>query len=858
MSVRPGKIFNCSCRCALAITVLWGLGWTIANGEDAPPGSALRSARVQYHLNIASQPLEGALQEFARQSSLQVVFLSELTDGLTAPALNGLYTLNSAMSMLFAGAHLEYRLINSKTVEIRSPSGAPASSDMVAGHESTPAEHPGESSDRKSNISRPRSAITDILDEVLVVSAAENLVATRTTTPLREIPQTISILSHEQLRQQHDTDLADALNHATGITLVRRDSLDQDFYSRGFPITSFHIDGGAALTHLLTSTVPYLGTPDLTEFDHIEVLRGADALFGGDGNPGATVSMVHKRPRDTYALTVDASLGSWNRKQLELDVTGPLALDGALRARFDTSYLDRNYFYDIADQERHTAFAAIEYDVTADTLLTVGSSYQESTATAVGSGLPIYADGRMPNLSRDTAFAFDAARHHLRQQNAYLQLRQQFGNGWILKLNTSAITGAVTYAVDRFDSPIDPLNNGLRNPVFLFASTHPNRFEQFAGDLTLTGTFSWFGRRAEIALGTDLSRVKMKSQWADFLLPPLQNIYAFDPANYVDPRANEAADLVQEGRSTWKRSGTFGSLRTYLNEHLSVIAGLRVSNDHYHSFDSVAGRTFSLSGTADFSNAHVLSPYAGATYDIDHSHSIYASYADIPLDVGLYQREDGSRVGQIHGVNIETGYKASWFDGSLNGSVAVYRIDQSDWPVFDTDASAHPELRACCYRAVSITSEGIDSEISGLLTQDWLFRAGYTFNVYHGGAIGVSTQHTPRHLFKLWTNVRLPGIMQRWTIGGGLHAQSSNSQQGMYCPQNLFGFCAQSALYTVKQNAYATVDLRTSFQIDREWDVALTVNNVLDHRYYEAIGTGGQNNWYGEPRAFIVSIEGRY
>ena len=198
------------------------------------------------------------------------------------------------------GPTLTFRILNQQTVEVRPRSQTPA------GGDTTP---------RKLRKARREQ----LLEEVVVVGMAEQLVATRVPTPLREIPQTVSIISPEQMRQQNDTDLADVLAHAPGITMVRTSSLDQDFYSRGYQIASFHVDGGAALNPRIDPELLFLSTPDLSEFDHIEVLRGADALFGGNGNPGGTVSLVRKRPRDAYNLDCNASGGSWDNYRVEAE-----------------------------------------------------------------------------------------------------------------------------------------------------------------------------------------------------------------------------------------------------------------------------------------------------------------------------------------------------------------------------------------------------------------------------------------------------------------------------------------------------------------------------------------------------------
>jgi len=82
------------------------------------PG-AMRGAEPTYTLHIASQPLDSALQEFARQTGIQIIFFSYLTDGQRAPALDGTCTVDVAMNSLLADSMLTFRWVNAKTIEIR-------------------------------------------------------------------------------------------------------------------------------------------------------------------------------------------------------------------------------------------------------------------------------------------------------------------------------------------------------------------------------------------------------------------------------------------------------------------------------------------------------------------------------------------------------------------------------------------------------------------------------------------------------------------------------------------------------------------------------------------------------------------
>jgi len=84
------------------------------------PGATPRGEEpAAYTLHIASQPLGSALQEFARQTGVQIIFFSDLTDGQRAPPLEGRYTVEGALNALLADSMLAFRWVNAKTIEIR-------------------------------------------------------------------------------------------------------------------------------------------------------------------------------------------------------------------------------------------------------------------------------------------------------------------------------------------------------------------------------------------------------------------------------------------------------------------------------------------------------------------------------------------------------------------------------------------------------------------------------------------------------------------------------------------------------------------------------------------------------------------
>jgi outer membrane receptor for ferric coprogen and ferric-rhodotorulic acid len=824
-------------------------------------GAAPSSEPVKYSFKIESQPLGEALQEFAKQCGVQIIFFSQVTEGLQAPALNAQYTIAAGLQILLSGSKLTFRVINPKTIEIH-PLTAADPLDRAVGRSAKGARPVREDGPNDQDLKKTLLNFAS-MDEIVVDGRAEGLVATRTETPLREIPQTISIISKEQMRQENDTDLGEALAHAIGITAQRYNSLSPDLLARGFPIATFHLDGGAALNSFDSSTSAFLGAPDLNEFDRIEVLRGADGLFGGDGDPGATINLIRKRALYTPQLTLSLSGGSWNNYRVEADVTGPLGFDGALRGRLDVAFVDRKYFYDTASLDRTKIFGVIEYDLSPHTLVTVGGSMQWDNALPFVGGMPRASNGEDPHLPRNSGFTFNWASSNTRTREIYVQLTQQFDPRWKIKINATSWNQSAEYDLGAFTPDFGPVSSELLLfPSFLFTA-RPNTLDQLAFDATLTGSFDAFGRRVDLAVGADWLRFR-GSRATEFPYggadPPGINAYAYNPSSYPDPRlSNQPVEEVDSHPDSDQRA-VFGSIKLYLNSALAIIGGARVSRDTVSTVNAARLGEFNASASHRFKTPTKTTPYAGVVYNLGQHYSLYASYADIYQSNGFARTLGGSFLPPIDGINIELGLKGAWHDGTLNATLALYGIEQRGLPLTDveTDDPAFG-LYGCCYVARGILrSKGADLELNGQLAPGWLLGAGYTYNTNYGYRDAALPGATPRHLFKLWTSKQLPAGLQRWTIDGHVQAQSSSSNSYEACIFDAQADCVDYATFKAVQSSYAIVSLRASYAIDSHWRVALDVNNVFDHTYYESLGSTSGDNWYGEPRNFMVRIDGKY
>jgi TonB-dependent siderophore receptor len=803
---------------------------------------AAPDASPRYGLSIpAGLALDEALQELARQTGVQLIFFSKITAGRRAPELSGKYTLAAALTRLLEGSDLTFRQVNEHTVEVRQ---APP--------------HPAGLSRKPQRPAPSTAASNDQMQEVTVIATAEQLVATRVPTPLQDIPQSISVISSEQIREQNMVDLGDVMENAPGIGVRRTNSLDVSAYSRGFEVTSYHVDGGSALKPFINQFNLYEGgNPDLSEFDRVEVLRGSDALFSNNSDPGGTVSLVRKRPQATPSLGVTATLGSWNNYRVELDGTGPLTDGGALRGRADVVYATRGYFFDQAHLDRKKVFAVVEYDITPTSMLTAGGSYQWDDALPLASTIPVNDDGTNTHLPRSTSLTFPWAYYNTRIAQAYLEYRQQFAADWILKLNTSVGRTTVDYGYGQFGSTIDTVSHSLGPPAARFAR-QPDNDTLSTLVVTLTGEPDWFGLRERIAMGGDFMRVRGHQVNEDYLSfgAPLTNVLAFDPRIYPDPRGSMPPTLVADEREVLQQYGGFFLLQVDMNHAWSLSAGARVASDTYRDDASTLFVGLASNSSMELSSSHVVQPYGALMYRFDDHLSWYASYADIYRTLTAQAlRADGTPVGPQHGVTFESGLKGVWREGALNASLAVYRVEQRDVPVPTDQTSNNP---FCCYTSGAGRSRGAELGVDGELAPGWLIGSGYSYNLDAsvGPLPNFPVTSSPRHLLKIWTSARLSGGLSRWTVGGGLRAQTAPPGAPIYKCDAQYQHCMQ--VVEVTASSYAVVDLRAAYKLTRNWQVALNVSNILDKRYYVSQNTPGLDLWYGDPRNFMLRIDAKF
>lgn len=787
----------------------------------------LLTALALCRLSVASQPLDSALQEVSSGCQVQIFYFSDLSAGKTASPLEGEYRLEDALSLLLENTGLTFRRVDASTVEItqRNPGAAP----------------------RKVAQARLRRSpeTSEDAPEVTIQGTAQGLVATRIETPLREIPQSISVMSQEQIRQQNPLTLGDLLGFA-GFSSVRSDSYFEQPYARGFGVTSYSLDGGGGLRR---AAMPRFGptlllTPDPGNFDRVEVLRGSNALFGADGFPGAAINLVRKRPQGEFAAVLSATAGSWNNFRQQADVTGPLTDDGALRGRLVVSNASRDYFYKYANDERRSVYGVLDYELTTDTLLTLGGSYMKSRARPFEVGLPLFSDGTDSRLPRDTAFVFDWSRFDTRVAEVFLRVEQALGSTVRFNFQSTLLDDSATYAFGHTVPAISVATGRIAAPQGQYTRAP---FSQRQGNVeaTLSGEFQWAERGVQWVLGGDFLRSEYTNFTGVFGFGTPIDPWNFDPANYPYPVPDGVPPVSNLDNVTSVLGGLFGSMKIQILGPWSVMAGLRITDERDQS-DGIS--YVSTTGTRSRRSYHYkgeLTPFLGTLISLNPNWALYASYSDIFANTSGLVRSDQSALDPSDGITLEAGIKGTWHDGALNGSLAIYQTTRRHLAALDTTVRSSG---LCCWTSTGKQeSNGVELELSGHLTENWLIGTGYYFSdskvIATNGSASPLVPYVPRHLLRLWTDYALPGAWRRWSIGGTLHGQSDITTSDR----------------RATQESYAVVSPRIGYRFgEQQSQLALAVNNVFDRHYYESLARSTGSNWYGEPRSYQVRLDLRF
>lgn len=792
----------------------------------AAPALAQGQAATAQAFTVPAGPLATALNDFAVAAGVSLSTDPAQTRGLRSPGVRGSFGVAQGFAQVLAGSGLEAVQLPNGAYVLRQ---AAPSSAAAAGVEKTMAP-----------VTVSASMERDPVSEHSNSYAARAVTVGKGVQTLREIPLSVSVVTRQKMDDQNLNTIDAVLANTTGITMYDSPMGGRYVYSRGFMVDTYQFDGvNRAMFYPQANSF----TSNTTMLDRVEIVRGATGLLQGTGSPGAAINMVRKRPLAEKQVQLALSAGRWNDVRGEVDVTGPLNESGSIRGRVVAAHEQRDYFYDVADSRTDVLYGVLEFDLAPGSKLTTGASYEKLKSTPFFSGMPRYLDGSDPKLPRSTYLGADWNRWDSRQTAAFAEFEHRFDADWSLKASAN-------YTREQHDVKY-MFNLGALNPatmagMMMYAGVFDYGTTNKGLDLSLDGKFNAFGRRHGFSAGVSTNRLESDSDYS-LAMMKLPNS-ALQPNHGVAEPSDAWIREKQYGGghslTTMTQTGAYGVARFSVSDPLTVVAGARVSNFKSTSVYRDTGEVY-----LDPSRENgVVTPYGGVIYAFDKRWSGYASVSDI-FQPQNQRTAEGALLEPLKGRNLEVGVKGELFDGKVNTSLALFRIEQRNRAEADL-VNICTSGTECYFSTGKVRSEGVDAEISGEVTPGWQLFAGYTLNNFkyleqtsNAGVMFAST-YSPRHMLRAWSDYRLPGALQKWSVGGGVNFQTESSRT--------------TRDVKVAQGAYALWSARAAYQIDRNWTASLSVTNLLDKRYYQTVGAPAWGNFYGEPRKAQLTLRARF
>lgn len=558
-------------------------------------------------------------------------------------------------------------------------------------------------------------------------------------------------------------------------------------------------------------------------YDRVEILRGANGLMGSTGDPSGAVDMVRKEARTVPFTTFSATLGSWNKRQLMLDMNRPLTSDGRVLSRFVLTGEDSDGFRDREENKAAGALASFVVNATPDTKIGFGFQYERRRLNGAtwGTNVPIwFADGTPTDFEGEAKTHIGASKANSGSNNGY----------W----NQNGTGGAMNTIFQESDNTTQNLQLSLNGSYEMFGRRH----QFMVGAASTDSKSTQFGLKCYTAEGAAMSSC-MNRITSQFAIPNWQD-FVGNGSTFGEIQAERT------GINTTTRQKTYGGYfanRFSITDPWSVIVGARLSWQRNDSNGVV---------TSEFSKQ--ISPYLGTVYNLNDSYSVYASYTDI-FEAQNRRKINGDYIDPKTGKAYEAGIKGEWLDGLFDGSLAVFYTKQEKLAVKDLDAQGNDqyvddnEAEGVAYLngGAGVRTKGFDLDISGRLTPSWNMYGGYTFLKVRNPN-SPNTDDDPRHLLRFNTSYRLPGALNRLTLGGGLTAQSTMRQSATGTSHP-----TQGSNVNIDLRGYTLFHAMARYDFSDQLVGTLNISNLFDKTYYRQYGFYA-GAIYGEPRAVKVNL----
>jgi len=686
--------------------------------------------------------------------------------------------------------------------------------------------------------------------------------------PLKDLPQSVTVLSNQLLQKVGITRLDTALDLASGVNRQNNfGGIWDAFAIRGFAGDE-NLPSGV-LVNGFNSGRGFGGPRDASNIDHVEILKGPNAALFGRGEPGGTVNVITKKPLFTTQGSAGVSYGSFDTERVEGDFTTPLVGD-TIAIRVNGAYNHSKTFRDVLDNTRFTITPSILAKLSPTTTLSYELEYiNVKTPFDRGVIAVPQASGGLPaklgEVPRSRFFGeYADGRNTVHSLGHQVQLQQKLGGRW------TALFG-YGYRISSFygysnDPEIAPGRQLLYLHPELGLLSRERRYRDWhTTDITyrgeISGEFLTAGLKHHILFGADYDsfdshqiqlRFRPPSAAAQFAGAFGNTIDIFDPMYGVnvpgvvpgEPPLSNFRNILEQQRG-W---GVYAQDQIDITKALKIRLGGRYDVFKPHDIFEVGDFNHAVGSTPRVTYRK-FSPQAGAVYEFSDNFSIYAAYGEgfrpnsgTDVNSDLFKPETT--------VSYEAGAKFALLDKALNGTIAIFNITKNN--VLTSD----PNNAGFSLALGRARSRGLEFDLNGKLPGDmtlWLSYAyldaeslvtagdpnGFGFLIRKGDPL----LNIPKNSGNILLTKDFTLGNDKLTLGGGVN----------YVSKRL----GETGVTSFQLPAYTLVKLLASYDIGEHIEISGEVNNLFNVHYYPS---SYSRLWVtpGAPREFTARLNYRF
>ncbi|TKB47842.1 TonB-dependent receptor [Thalassotalea mangrovi] len=650
----------------------------------------------------------------------------------------------------------------------------------------------------------------------------------KTPTPIIDVPQSISIITAEQITERGITSIGDIIDYTPGVNTSQGEGHRDSVVFRGVRSTAdFYMDGNR------DDVQYYRG---LYNIEQVEILRGPNALLFGRGGTGGILNRVSKKAQlDDRFVGYKAQLNSFGGYNAEIDTNFATSRDSAVR--INAMYEQLENHRDFFDGERIGFNPTARIELTDDSIVDLSYEYIDHQRF-VDRGIVTGNNGRPVEALKDVVFGDRENNYQTLEAHVFrAALQHNFSDN--LKGNFSAFYGDYDKVYSNFyASNYDENSNIVELDGYIDSTVRDNLILS----ANLVGEYQTGGIGHTIIFGaehintnSDQNRFNSvfdstldDNEWFNVERPlnlaGLSGVNANGVAVTVD-----FSDLNDDTRVDLDVSSVYIQDEIEISKHLDVVIGARFDSFDIEVFNADPAILETRSRTDE-----EVSPRAGIIYKPQENISIYASYSEsfLPRSGEQYTDINGNddKLDPDTYKNQEIGIKWDFAQG-LSFTAAVFENEQNSPQVSDNDSSTLDVIKS--------EISGFELQLAGHLTEDWSLSANYSNLDGENGSDGTTPRELPENTFSIWSSYQLTAA-----FGVGLGA--------IYQDESFIDNGNSRVL-----PSYTRVDASAYYDVSDMMRIQLNIENLTDELYFPNAHANHQVS-VGAPLNAMLTVVGKF